>query len=185
MIRTFIAIPIPEEVKSEISAIQNRLRSFPGDKISWTRPEGIHLTLKFLGDVEENLIKDIAGALSKTAGKFDIFQANTTITGGFPNLRKPRVLWLGIEGGENLIRLQKEIDDTVSKFGFQREKKAFHPHLTVGRVRFLDKGSELPKSFKEMKVRSFTFKMDRVELTSSLLKPTGAEYRALHSAPLQ
>ncbi len=180
MIRTFIAIDVPNTVKTAVTAVQNDLRRmFPRDSVRWTRSEGIHLTLKFLGDVPEAEIPRVIEAVKDAAVEVSCFELVTTITGGFPNLRRPRVLWWGIEGGGELLELQKRLDGRMKALGFEPEEKTFHPHLTVGRVNEFSRESGLAARFGELKLEAIRWRAEEVNVMSSVLRPTGAEYTAL------
>ena len=139
---------------------------------SWPEPEIAELLL----DIEK-LIEDCASRVSP-------FEVTTTVTGGFPNLRKPRVLWVGLDGGEQLGQLQMDIDNALSSLGFARERKRFHPHLTIGRVRSIDRGSELNEYFGSHDFPQIGWLVNRVRLMSSILKSGGAEYRELAGVSL-
>ena len=185
MIRTFIAIDVPDEVKNIISRAQENLRRIGSDRISWTRSQSIHLTLKFLGDVNEEEISDIANRIETAVLDFSYFDIQTTSPGGFPRIQKPRVLWLGIDGGDALINIADAADKGLSKLGFDREKKIFNPHLTVGRVKSLSPNSELPFRFSSMDFGSVRWTAEEVNVMASELKPTGAVYTVLDTIPLK
>lgn len=185
MIRTFIAIDVPDAVKEMIYRAQENLRRLSGNQISWTRSQGIHLTLKFLGDVSEDEISGIANRIESAVLDFSSFQIHTTCPGGFPVLQKPRVLWLGIDGGDELIGIQKAIDKSISKLGIEREKRKFNPHLTVGRVKFMAPNSELPVRFSSCEFNLVTWTAEEINLMASDLKPAGAVYTVLETIPLK
>lgn len=178
-IRTFIAIDVPRSVKDEIKLVQQSLKNIPGSRVTWTKPAGIHLTLKFLGDVDKDRISDLIDAVSQGIAGSEELSLRTTESGGFPNLGKPRVLWVGVDGGKELISAQSGIDRCLAKLGFPREKKRFHPHLTVGRVKSLDRSSELPGKYRELEFPPFEWTAGEVLVMSSLLRPSGAEYSVL------
>ena len=183
-IRTFIAIDIPQSIKSEIRLVQVRLRNVPGSRITWTKPAGIHLTLKFLGDVEKDRISDVIDAVSGGIAGSGVLSLRTTELGGFPNLGKPRVLWVGVDGSRELISIQESIDRRLAKLGFPREKKRFHPHLTVGRVKSLERNSELPGKYREFEFPAIDWTAEEVLVMSSVLKPSGAEYSVIAACQL-
>jgi len=185
MIRTFIAIDVPDEVKKMISRAQENLRRIGSDRISWTRSQSIHLTLKFLGDVNEEEISDIANRVETAVLDFSSFDIQTTHPGGFPRIQKARVLYLGINGGDELIKIQNAVDKSLSRLGFDREKKGFNPHLTVGRVKSLSPNSELPMRFGSMDFGSVSWTASEINVMASELKPTGAVYTVLDTIPLK
>lgn len=139
MIRAFIAIEIDPQLVRQISAVVTDLQPrIPG--IRWVSQANFHLTLKFLGDIEENKIEPIALALELALRPFPRFTINAKDLGVFPNLKRPRVLWIGLEG-KKLLELASKIETALAPLGFGPEKKRFKPHLTVGRWRQFDRAS--------------------------------------------
>ena len=121
-IRTFIAIDIPGNIISNIRELQEGIKAY-GFKIRWVRPENIHLTLKFLGDVDEVKIDDIAEAVSKTVGEYSPISLKAKGIGVFPGIKRPRVLWVGLTGQlEFLVRLHKTLDENLKVLDFPGEK---------------------------------------------------------------
>ncbi len=185
VIRTFIAIKVPEVIKDGILRLQDSLRNFPDQKVAWTKSEGIHLTLKFLGDVKDSEIDNIAEILEISIAEQESFTINTCRTGAFPNTSKPRILWLGVDGGENLHKLKNNIETGLSKSGFLSEVKRFNPHLTIGRVKFVQPGCEMLSAFKDYNQIEENWKVNKVHLFSSKLRPNCAVYSILHSIALK
>src|SRR5262245_65628784 len=135
IMRTFIAIEIPSEIKSALAALQDELRRAGAD-VSWTKPENIHLTLKFLGEVDERRIGEVEKVCVASAAEFQPFTLRLNETGVFPNARQPRILWAGLAGEiEKTVEMRKRLDDGLALIGFEREEKDFRPHLTIGRVK--------------------------------------------------
>lgn len=136
--RTFIAIDLPQNVKQAIGSLQSRLRSsLPRDPnqsagVRWTRPEGIHLTLKFLGDITEQQAKLVTESL-RSLSPFESFRIEVKGFGFFPNGRRPRVLWVGVEAPPSLAGLAAEVEAAMDGLGFAKEDRAFTPHLTLAR----------------------------------------------------
>ena len=184
LIRTFLAIELPEEIKVQIGNIQNRLKATVKG-VRWTRPEGIHLTLKFFGNVSENDIANISRIVERNTVDVRPLTLNVPTVGAFPNFKRPRVLWLGISGSvERLSDLQKEIENDLESTGFQRENRAFRAHLTLGRVKSPKdvKGlSEIIKS--EESYDAGSFKAYGLTLFKSDLTPQGAIYTKLAYFP--
>lgn len=183
-IRTFLAIELPEEIKTQLRNIQGRLKS-DVTGIRWTRPEGIHLTLKFFGNVSEN---DIAGIMETVGEKTkDVrpLALNVGTVGAFPNFKRPRVIWLGISGEvERLSVLQKEIDTDLETLGFQKETRGFRPHLTLGRVKSPKEVKGLSKITEEEKsYAAGSFIAGGLTLFKSDLAPKGAIYTKLAYFP--
>ncbi|HLG38521.1 MAG TPA: RNA 2',3'-cyclic phosphodiesterase [Chitinophagaceae bacterium] len=134
-IRTFIAIPLTPEIRNMITPIQDRLKKLDCN-ISWVKPENIHLTLKFLGDVKMKKIDTIKQVLE------NLFQSTRPIPmklskiGAFPDINHPRILWVGLnDGGRQITHLVSLIEDECGKIGFKKEEKPFNPHITIGRIR--------------------------------------------------
>lgn len=184
MIRTFIAIDVPAAIKDRIAQAQYELRNISGANVSWAKSAGIHLTLKFLGDVEEERISEVTEAVQKAASGISSFGLSTSTPGGFPNLTRPRVLWWGLKESEPLMTLQTRIDHNLDQIGFPAEQKKFNAHLTVGRVKFIDSDSNLIAQFKKYDWSPIDWTVEQVYVMSSQLKPSGALYRSLASIQL-
>lgn len=182
--RLFIAFDVPSEVKSAIQNVQRHLRDIRTAGVSWARPEGIHLTLKFLGDVARSEIALVADAVQKASEGVGPIQFEATGFGGFPNLNRPKVLWLGLTSQGELERLVRQINAELAGIGFEPEPKPFTAHLTIGRVKFIDPGSDLVSRLKSIPAPRAEWDTDRVQLMMSDLRPTGAVYSTLHSVKL-
>lgn len=179
MIRTFICVELPEDLTKKIGDIQAQLKPYSAG-ISWVRPHNIHLTLKFLGDVEEPRLPDIAHAMEEIAAQHAPFTVIPDGQGVFPHAKNPRVFWLGIrEATGTLIQLQQAIEDRLEAIGFAKEKRAFTPHLTIGRVRPYRKPKELTAAFMALAFTADPFEVDHITIMRSDLKPTGAVYTPL------
>ncbi len=152
----------------------------PAD-VRWVNPASIHLTLKFLGNIEEGKVEEIAQGIQGGIRGVKSWSAAIRNMGAFPSLRNPRVVWIGIEDqGGQLVRLQNEIEKEMSKLGFEKEKRAFSPHLTLGRVRSPRGKDELAKYLLDKRERAFgEIRVDRIILFKSELRPSGAVYTAL------
>src|SRR5947207_10970042 len=141
--RCFIAIDLPPDIKAEISRQQAALRAALAQapardqKINWTRPDGIHLTLKFLGETDR--VNEVTEAL-QGIGPFEKFSVEVKGFGFFPDARRPRVLWTGIDAPPALGELASRVETAMEKMGFPPEGRAFAPHLTL--ARFKSPGSE-------------------------------------------
>src|SRR5262245_43890348 len=135
-LRTFIAVEMSPSVIGRAGDLIDKLRVAPAE-ITWVRPQQMHLTLKFLGDVPDTDTPDICRVVSDVAEAFEPFEITLRGVGAFPNNREPRTLWVGIEdGADELKRLQAEIEQALkTKLGYAKEQRGFHPHLTIGRVK--------------------------------------------------
>lgn len=182
-IRTFIAIRLPGDVLGALAVLADQLAStWPEGSVRWARPEGVHLTLRFLGETDEERVPALASAMSQAADDVPPFALRLAEMGCFPNPRRPRVIWVGIEDAdERLTRLQKGMERLARSLGWEKEKRAFSPHLTLGRVR--DRALP-PEGEWLLQPPPLSFHVDAVELIESRLKPSGAEYVALHRALL-
>lgn len=180
MIRTFISVELPEDIKRKISDLQNRLKVH-GGHIGWVRPGAIHLTLKFLGDIDEKEVKEIEAATKKAIKGFGPFYLRLLGIGAFPDLKRPRVIWLGIdEGGDNLARLQLRIEDEIAVIGYPREERRFKPHLTIGRVKNAHGLKQLIDAINaEREIDLDGFNVAEVLIMKSDLRPEGAVYTRL------
>ena len=135
-VRSFIAIPVPSAVIQVLDDAVKSLDSDIGENVRWVRTEGIHLTLKFMGNIEAGMVDRVLEAMPAVASQFSPFELAISGLGVFPNPRRPRVLWSGVHGEtETLATLQVAIDDALGELGLRKEQRAFSPHLTLGRVR--------------------------------------------------
>ena len=136
-LRSFVAIELPEEVKDALKRLESGLKlKEPGLVARWVNPGGIHLTLKFLGDISQDNVAGIVEVMEQAAREVTPFRLEMAGLGVFPDLKRPRVAWVGL-GGEvdNLLRLQRLIDSGLARMSFARERRAFTPHLTLARLR--------------------------------------------------
>jgi len=179
-IRSFIAIEIPAALGENLKNFLRELRKTGAD-VKWVRPEGVHLTLKFLGAVEQDLLARVSLSLSPVVEKFSPFKLKVKGTGFFPSFRKPRVVWAGLSDEEGAVsRLQQEIETITAGLGFPSEDRPFKPHLTLGRVRS-PKGKNLLTQIIEgnSDLELGSFQVERVVLFRSDLRPEGAVYTKL------
>jgi 2'-5' RNA ligase len=130
--RIFIALDIPAEVRARLAEYMERARSYAPDA-RWARVEGLHVTLKFVGEVSEELVEKMKSALAQV--KASPFQVKFEGIGFFPNAKSPRVFWAGVDGGEALPQLASAVNAALEKLGIAREEKAYHPHLTLARAK--------------------------------------------------
>ena len=184
-IRTFIAIKLPKNIISSIDKIQEGLITY-GFKVRWVRPQNIHLTLKFLGNISKADIDKIGDTMTESVGEYGPISLNVKGIGAFPGIKRPRVVWVGITGRiDRLAGLQGKLEKKLAEIGFPEENRPFKGHLTIGRVkgkidpkRFLDAMHEFAES------GSTTFIADKIILFRSELKPSGAVYTELLNASL-
>ena len=183
--RCFISVNLPDGATAAIDSVITELRKTGAD-VKWVNAENIHLTLKFLGNTDEQLIPRISDALCKKLSHYKTFYITIADVGCFPSEKRPRVVWVGIEESVPLADIQKDIDEVMTGFGFSPEARFFSPHLTIGRVRSPKKGIELIKRLAEFKGKAFgRVEVDAVYIMKSELKPAGAEYSSLCRIPLK
>ncbi|MCK4487519.1 MAG: RNA 2',3'-cyclic phosphodiesterase [Desulfobacterales bacterium] len=184
-IRSFIAINVPEPVLQAIAKAQDTLRG-SGLKIRWVRKEGMHLTLKFLGDIHRDDVERIRAAMGRAAKAFSPFTLRAEGIGVFPDLKRPRVVWVGISGdGEVLLALQRDLESQLSGLGFPKEKRPFKGHLTIGRVKGRLDRAKLGKALQALgEFRTESFTAESVVLFQSELRPSGAVYSRLAEVAL-
>lgn len=174
--RTFICIEIPVSVAERIDRLQNTLRRIDAH-VSWTRPSNIHLTLKFLGDVEVSRIRRVGDAVERAATGITPFEVEVGGVGCFPSSRSPRALWVGLSVlPEPLKQLYAGIEDELAGEGFPREKRKFSPHLTIGRIRSPHNSAVLAEELLATGFTSERYKATEVIVMRSDLKPTGSLY---------
>jgi 2'-5' RNA ligase len=184
-IRAFIAVKLPDHVIRKLAALQMDLKNY-GLKIKWTRPENIHLTLKFLGDIHPDNVEPVCWAVDASVKGFTPISLCAAAVGFFPGIRRPRVLWTGISGQSDLLeKLHQAIDGGLGSLGFVKDDRRFAGHLTLGRFKGQPEPElliDMMKSYKNM--ASDKFFVDAVSLFKSDLKPSGPVYTNLSSIQL-
>ncbi len=188
--RTFVALEMPSRVRRRLASLSDQVPSRWRRHVRWVGATEIHLTLKFLGEVEPSRLVDLAQPLRNAAGESSEFDVRLDKTGAFPSPRRPSTLWVGFDGEvQRLARLQARVEGAMAQVGFDADRKRFHPHVTAGRLRrgpspymarqigfsWLD--ARLPERGLEVHVRHIT-------LFRSHLGPGGARYDALFTAPV-
>jgi 2'-5' RNA ligase len=183
-IRTFIAVDVAPAVASRIVRLIGELQQGRAS-VKWVTENNLHLTLQFLGDVEPTVIPDIGHALEQAAAEVEPFEMVCHGIGAFPNLERPRTLWLGVESGaDEMCDLQGRVEKALKPLGFRPEARKFHPHLTIGRVK-----RSHPRDIAEMLEGRQDFHagathIAEVVLYSSQLEREGPTYTVLSTAPL-
>jgi 2'-5' RNA ligase len=177
-VRTFVALAVPKSAKELIVQAQQKWIRISRSRVSWARPDGIHLTLAFLGDVPTAQINGMAQALGEIASQHGVIGLGTTQTGAFPSWNRPRVIWWGVDGGEELLKLQRDTTECLKQLGFELEDR-FHPHLTIARIKSLERGDRLVNAAQTQTFEPVHWTAKDLLLMSSALKPGGAEYKVL------
>ena len=185
MIRSFLAIELPKPILKKIEEVQGDLRSTHAD-VRWVSPEKIHLTLKFFGNIEESRIDSIFKSIEEPVRNILPFTIRVQGMGAFPQLKNPRVIWVGlVNGSEILTSLQIQIETQLEKVGFQPEDRPFHPHLTLGRMKSSRGKEELAGRMEKHKEDEFgDLRVERVVLFKSELRPSGPIYTPLGDVKL-
>ena len=189
LLRAFLASEIPSPIQDGIQNATSKLRTTLGNAaIRWVPAHNIHLTLKFLGDVSESNLELIKQMLVAEAAQHQCFKVQIEGIGSFPNARRPRVLWIGLQGPPSLVTLQHSIDSFASRLGYRSEEHGFSPHLTIGRVRQDVTAAELQKircALEETRIGALgTAQVKAIYLFKSELNANGSIYTKLFSAPL-
>jgi 2'-5' RNA ligase len=178
--RTFLAVELSDAVRSQVSQLIAQLARHPAP-VKWVASENLHLTLKFFGEVRDDDVSRICAIVDRVVTPLPAFDCHFHGVGAFPNLGRPRTIWIGLgEGREPMVRLQKATDRALTELRIPRERRGFHPHLTIGRVRGGQGLGELSGQLGEQAERSFsTMTTSTVTLFSSQLRPDGPVYTAL------
>ena len=185
-IRTFIALELPPTVRSALRTVQQDLKQLKL-RARWVRPESIHLTLKFLGDISPGEVDPISAAMTAAANGFSPVTLAVKGIGVFPTLKRPRVIWVGLGGDvQSLLALQHRLEEELAEIGVARDKRSFKAHLTLGRI----KEPPGPDLIRQMMTEHATmssdeFTGDQVILFKSDLKPSGAVYTRLKQTRLE
>ena len=178
--RLFVALEIPSTVRENLAALLKSLRAI-SPQTRWVRPENLHVTLKFIGEVPDTKLAAIRSALAGARSGQPV-TLDFRGLGFFPNEKHPRVFWAGIEASPNLKGLAADIDRATEKLGIPREQRPFSPHLTLARFEPPGLPEKLRSAIQEDAAREFgSFRTNQYHLIESKLKPTGAEYTTLES----
>ena len=186
-LRAFIAIELTADITRELAALQKRLRGH-GLDLRWVRPRNIHLTLKFLGEIDVADVETTVCAMRRAAERHAPFRLRAEGVGVFPAVRNARVLWAGIGGGdrERLLALQASLDQSLADDGFPRDRRRFSGHLTLGRAKGKLSASALTQALSHWQTfRTEPFRVSEITLYSSRLLPGGAVYRPLERVGLK
>jgi RNA 2',3'-cyclic 3'-phosphodiesterase len=182
--RTFIALPTSTIIQQLMADVQSRLKAAQAD-VKWESQDKFHITLKFLGDTEQSKIELLTSALSKIAKQLPTLEITYDSLGVFPNLHNPRVVWLGTQSNQAILDLQSAVEKTCMDFGFHKEERAFHPHITFGRVKGIHNLARLTDAIKTITFEPMQSRCSEVLLMKSDLRPSGSIYTILKSIPLQ
>lgn len=180
--RAFIAVDI--EATRAMVQFLDALRGTRA-RVRVVSPENVHITLKFLGETDDGLVPFLRDALAGAVEGEDPFTVTLHGSGAFPNARNPRVLWIGVRGGDPLVRIAKHLERALQELGFERERRRFTPHLTVGRVKSRKDVEGLTELLEAHGDERFgTQRVETLRLKRSELRPTGAVYHDVLRVPL-
>ena len=182
--RSFIAIDLEPGLKKALQGLIRVLETTRAD-VRWARTNGMHLTMKFLGEIDEEKAAVVKRALHEVAGRQSAFPLRLEGTGAFPGEHNPRILWAGFAAEPGLLAFREDLEQELEREGFPREERAFHPHLTLGRVKGSVRIREvLLELEKHSRASLGEMTVQKVTLFESRLRPEGPEYRVLADCEL-
>lgn len=183
--RTFIAIDLEPGLKTALQGLIRALKTTRAD-VRWAQTNGLHLTLKFLGEIDEVKSAVVKRILEGVAGRHASFPLRLEGTGAFPGEHRPRILWAGFAAEPGLLAFQEELERELEREGFSREERPFHPHLTLGRVKGPGRVREVMLELEKHRSESLgEMTVHKVALFESRLRPEGAEYLVLADCELK
>lgn len=190
LIRTFIAIELPQEILDGLNSLMDSLKTCNVPSAKWVSPSSIHITLKFLGQTPLKLIPSITSSLNEISKKVPPFALSVSELGAFPNIRRVQVIWVGLTGDLNILnQLQLSIESSIAPLGYPTEKRPFKPHLTLGRLREFasqEDRQKLGTVLTNTPLNStLNLRVEAINLIQSRLTPLGAIYTRLHTAKLK
>lgn len=176
--RIFTAIDISDETREKAADyIENLRREFPDVRVGWDKPEKFHLTMKFLGEIDERQLNELTAAVARTADQFSNLKLQIAETGVFPSKRNARVLWLGVQEKQGSLQSLNEIlESECERRGFPKEKRNFKAHLTIARLREPHKSRELIERHSEESFVSDEFEVSEIVIYESRLQKSGSNY---------
>lgn len=185
--RVFCAIELPHEVRRRAAEHAALLRERTNEvRASWPRAENLHLTLKFLGEIEQGRVEELSHAAERAVQNTRPFNLNIEGAGAFPPRGVPRVIWLGIKDSSGgLARLQSNLEDECANIGFPREERPFHPHLTLARIRASQGARDLARLHRETGFEAMEFTVTELVVMRSELGPGGSRYTEISSHNFQ
>ncbi|MFA5155843.1 MAG: RNA 2',3'-cyclic phosphodiesterase [Candidatus Omnitrophota bacterium] len=187
--RAFIAIDMPKEVKTRLGRIEEQLKTSGADA-KWVEPANIHITLKFLGEIDEKTKESAVAAIKDTAEENAAFSMQLSSAGAFPDIKYPRIVWVGADAGSaETVKIAKSLEERLEKIGIPKEDREFACHITIARVRSgrnrlkLTEGIE--KISAELKNECLRLQAGKITLFKSSLSPKGPVYEAVYEASLK
>ena len=189
-VRVFVAVGLSPEAREQLVDAVARIRNEIPEGIQWANPSGMHLTLKFLGNIPATGVGPLLDCLATVGRESAPFMLHLDGLGMFPNRRKPRVLWAGVDGDlDALSRLQQAAEEAINALGYPPEQRPFRPHITLGRPRRSVSDRQLARIGDTVTAlgppRSLSWPVDSMDVMQSELHPSGARYTILGSAVLE
>ncbi|ADL12208.1 RNA 2',3'-cyclic phosphodiesterase [Acetohalobium arabaticum] len=183
--RSFIAVDLAnEEVKDKLVEIQKEIKALHSGKIKLVKPENLHLTLKFLGEIEDTEVEELEEMLEGFK-EYSQQEINVSELGVFPHYGYMKVIWAGLKENETLKQIKSELEDKSAELGFDRDTKDFHPHITIGRVKNIWAKDKLVNKLKEFVDQDFgKLKLDKLKLKKSTLTSDGPVYETISEVEL-
>jgi RNA 2',3'-cyclic 3'-phosphodiesterase len=184
-IRTFIAVDVGQLICDRLVALQDKLGQ-AGTEVKWVEQANLHVTLLFLGEVEDRQVAKICGMVAETAATHESFRLSVEGAGCFPTPRRPRILWAGVgTGADALVALHDDLEKPLTTLGYRREERRYKPHVTLGRVRSAAPADGLARALAEQaKWKGGETLVKELHVMSSELTPRGPTYTILSRAPL-
>jgi len=184
MIRTFICIELPSNLKTQLEKVTEELKKQSKAKISWVKASNLHLTLRFLGDITKDQVSTIKSCVEQASQNINNFAITASGLGTFPNSKRPRVFWVGInDTSKNLLSLQRRVEQELVKAGFEASDHPFSPHLTLGRVKE-GNAQELAEKLSIIKFEPLNFDVSELIVMRSDLRAGGSIYTKLEIVKL-
>lgn len=188
-LRTFIAIRFSETFKDYLGKLQDVLKTSNAD-VKWVKKENIHLTLKFLGEIEDKKIGEITKIIDNLSSKMPVFQLELSTLAAFPKKEYPRVIWVGLaKGGTQIKQMAEELNNAISRLGLPKEPRPFSSHITLGRVKSSLNKKQLIEQLNYLEGNfpkpTLSLKIDKLTLFKSTLTPTGPIYEVLYERNLR
>ena len=187
--RAFIAIDLPKEIKDCLGRIEERLEAGGAD-VKWVAAANIHLTLKFLGEINEQAKQSVIQTIEDTAKDRNLFSIRLSSAGAFPDIKFPRVIWIGIDNGSaEVIKIAAGLEEKIEKIGIPKETRGFTCHITLGRVKSglnrLKLAEKIEEINRELNEKPLELLVGKITLFKSTLSPNGPVYEPLHEASLK
>ncbi|HEX9615223.1 MAG TPA: RNA 2',3'-cyclic phosphodiesterase [Bacteroidota bacterium] len=183
-IRCFLALPTSDEVQTAITSLIASYQSVPSD-VKWQDASKLHITLKFLGSVEIEAVKEISVHLEDRARYHSAFDIVYEGTGGFPSQHRPTTLWVGTRSSDAMTRLHRDVEDVVRNFGFTPDERPFRPHITIGRVKGNRNLDRLTAKVKSVTFEPVTARCAEILVMRSDLQSDTSRYTVIQSIPLR